>query len=84
MDYIDYFAKNEQAIMNLRQEMVEDIRKIFYNRGYKNFETANGITVEYDRVLVNVNGKLTHVDNLTVEELLSWLRQAMHIIYKES
>lgn len=84
MDYIDYFAKNEQAIMNLRQEMVEDIRKIFYNRGYKNSETANGITVEYDRVLVNVNGKLTHVDNLTIEELLSWVRRAMHIIYKES
>ena len=81
---MDYYAKNERAIVNLRHEMIEDIRTIFHNRGYKNMETANGITVEYDRVLVNMNGHLTHVDNLTVEELLSWVRRAEHIIYKDS
>jgi len=81
---MDYFAKNERKIVELRQEMIDDIRTIFHNRGYKNMETTNGITVEYDRVLVNMNGRLTHVDNLTVEELLSWVRRAEHIIYKTS
>jgi hypothetical protein len=47
-------------------------------------ETANGITVEYDRVLVDMNGRLTHVDNLTVEQLLSWVRRAEHLLYKSS
>ena len=81
---MDYFTKNERKIVQLRQEMIDDIRTIFHNRGYKNMETTNGITVEYDRVLVNMNGRLTHVDNLTVEELLSWVRRAEHIIYKTS
>lgn len=81
---MDYFTKNERKIVELRQEMIDDIRTIFHNRGYKNMETTNGITVEYDRVLVNMNGRLTHVDNLTVEELLSWVRRAEHIIYKTS
>lgn len=81
---MDYFAKNERKIVELRQEMIDDIRTIFHSRGYKNMETTNGITVEYDRVLVNMNGRLTHVDNLTVEELLSWVRRAEHIIYKTS
>ena len=81
---MDYFAKNERKIVELRQEMIDDIRTIFHNRGYKNMETTNGITVEYDRVLVNMNGRLTHVDKLTVEELLSWVRRAEHIIYKTS
>lgn len=79
---MDYFAKNERKIFELRQEMIEDIRTIFHSRGYKNMETVNGITVEYDRVLVNMNGHLTNVDNLSVEELLSWVRRAEHIIYK--
>lgn len=81
---MDYFAKNERKIFELRQEMIEDIRTIFHERGYKNMETTNGITVEYDRVLVNMNGTLTHVDNLSVEQLLSWVRRAEHIIYKDS
>lgn len=79
---MDYFAKNERKIIGLRQEMIEDIRTIFYSRGYKDGETTNGITVEYDRVLVNMNDQLYHVDNLTVEQLLSWVRRAEHIIYK--
>ena len=55
---MDYFAKNEDAVMNLRNEMVEDIRTIFHERGYKDGETTNGITVEYDRILVEKNGRL--------------------------
>ena len=82
MDYVDYFAKNEKNVFNLRQEMVDDIRTIFYSRGYKNGETANGITVESDRILVNKNGDPYHTDNLSIEELLSWVRRAMHILYK--
>jgi len=81
---MDYFAKNERKIVELRQEMIDDIRTIFHSRGYKNMETANGITVEYDRVLVDMNGRLTHVDNLTVEQLLSWVRRAEHLLYKSS
>ncbi len=81
---MDYFAKNERKIIELRQEMIDDIRTIFHSRGYKNMETANGITVEYDRVLVDMNGHLTHVDNLTVEQLLSWVRRAEHLLYKSS
>ena len=79
---MDYFAKNERAIANLRYEMISDIKTIFHSRGYKNMETANGITVEYDRVLVDMNGHLTHVDKLTVEQLLSCVRQAENIVYK--
>ena len=79
---MDYFAKNERKIVKLRQEMIDDIRTIFHSRGYKNMETANGITVEYDRVLVDMNGRLTH--NLTVEQLLSWVRRAEHLLYKSS
>ena len=81
---MDYFAKNERKIVELRQEMIDDIRTIFYSRGYKNMETANGITVEHDRVLVDMNDTLTHVDNLTVEQLLSWVRRAEHLLYKSS
>ena len=79
---MDYFAKNERKIVELRQEMIDDIRNIFYSRGYKNGESANGITVEYDRVLVDVDGRLTHVDHLTVEQLLSCVRRAEHLLYK--
>lgn len=78
----DKFAKNERAIAELRVQMADDIREIFYQKGYKDFETANGITVEPDRVLVTMNGELTHTDNLSVEQLLSWVRRASHIIYK--
>ena len=81
---MDYFAKDERKIVELRQEMIDDIRTIFHSRGYKNMETANGITVEYDRVLVDMNGQLTHVDNLTIEQLLSWVRRAEHLLYKSS
>lgn len=79
---MDYFAKNERKIVELRQEMIDDIRNIFYSHGYKNGENANGITVEYDRVLVDMDGRLTHVDHLTVEQLLSCVRRAEHLLYK--
>lgn len=79
---MDYYATIERSLMDLRQTMVNTIRTIFFEHGYDVGETANEITVENDRVLVNIDGRPCHTDYLSTDDLLAAVRKAMHIIYK--
>ena len=77
---MDLYAKNEKALWQLHEQIVADIRTVLKEKGYDVGDVIRGVAIEIlsDRLLINDR----HTDNISVDDLLRYLRDAYHILPK--
>lgn len=79
---MDKYAENEKLLWNLHKKIVNDIKDALAEKGYGVGDKVFGETVTFDilndRLLINVY----HTDNLSADELLKALHDAMTVIPK--
>lgn len=77
---MDLYAKNEKALWQLHEQIVTDIRTVLKEKGYTDGRPAKSYEFEIlpDRLLIE--GR--HTDNISVDNLLRYLRDAYHVLPK--
>ena len=80
----DIYADVLSKINSLRQEIVNEIRCVLYSKRYGIGSTCytpgtqDKFEIYYDRIIINEY----HTDRISTDELLKYLRSAMHVIPK--
>ena len=79
---MDLYSKNEKALRQLHDEIVEDIKTVLKEKGYTSGRAANSYEFEIlsDRLLLDGS----HTDNISADYLLQYLRDAYHVLPKFS
>lgn len=77
---MDKYAINEKKVIELRKQLVTDIRDTLKEKGYGIGDRGNfnsiPFVIECDRLLIDD----VHTDFISVDGLLSYLREACKII----
>lgn len=84
---MDYYAIAEVKVNKVREEIISSMFSVLREKGYAPGQTAtlfaDGAVWHWqwcsDRLLLNG----THPDNVSIEELMFWLRLCMHLNPKE-
>ena len=82
----DLYAKNEKALWELHEQIVNDIIVVLEEKGYHIGDKVNPLyhnddfVIMRDRLLINE----THTDRITVDNLLKHLRDAYRVLPNES
>ena len=79
---MDYYAKHLRDILDLRSEMVENIKTILSEKGYSVGDKIKGFVWEPTRLLIEREDGPYHPDNLSTEFILESIRKAYHVIPK--
>lgn len=79
---MDIYNEFQKKVNSLRQEIITEIKAVLHSKGYGIGSTCstpgtdNTFIIESDRLLINNY----HTDNISTDNLLTYLRSAMHVI----
>ena len=81
---MDIYAEIEKKVYDLRQEIVTNIKAVLHSKGYgigesvRTFGTDTKFDIYSDRIIINNY----HTDNISTDDLVKYLRSAIHVIPK--
>ena len=78
---MDLYAERRKEALELRSEIENNIKDVLSEKGYNVGDIARyskEFRIEYDRILID----WTHPDNMSIEELLEALREAIKVLPK--
>lgn len=81
---MDIYAEIEKKVYDLRQEIVTNIKEVLHSKGYeigdsaRTFGLGNTFDIYSDRLIINNY----HTDNISTDDLVKYLRAAIHVIPK--
>lgn len=82
---MDIYAEMEKKVYNLRDEIINSIKSVLNEKGYGIGShcitpyTGHTFSIESDRLFINNY----HTDNISTDDLLSYLRAAIHVLPNE-
>lgn len=82
--YTDSYIEISDKVQDLRAEIVTTIKAILHSKGYSIGDTAitpgtgNKFDIEWDRLIINNY----HTDRISTDDLVKYVRSAIHVIPK--
>ena len=81
---MDIYNEIQSKVNNLRQEIITEIKAVLHSKGYGIGSTCSTpgtndkFDIEFDRLIINNY----HTDNISTDDLIKYLRSAIHVIPK--
>lgn len=81
---MDIYIEIEKKVYDLRQEIITNIKAVLHSNGYSIGDTTitpgtgHKFDIEYDRLIINNY----HTDNISTDDLVKYLRSAIHVLPK--